>query len=213
MRERGSALPSQMDQNTPREDATNRPLKPARVALINGGREVMALRRLGYEVDGFECNSELVRFANALLEQEGLTRSVQLAPPDTCLSGQVTYDGLIIGWGAYMLIQGRDSRIALLRKMRSRVDDGAPLLLSFFVRSPGARQFFVSNAIGNSLRRLLGRENIELGDALEPEYVHYFTQEEIAGELREGGFVLEYYSEDPYGYAVGIASSKFLNNG
>jgi hypothetical protein len=56
------------------------------------------------------------------------------------------------------------------------------------------------------LRRLRQREKIELGDALEPEYVHYFTQNEIAGELREGGFALQYYGEDPYGHAVGMAS-------
>jgi hypothetical protein len=105
-----------------------------------------------------------------------------------------------------MLIQGRHKRIALLRKMRAQVGTGTPLLISFFFRSPDARQFFVTEMIGNTLRRLLGREMIELGDALEPEYVHYFTQGEIAGELKDGGFVLEYYREEPYGHAVGIAN-------
>lgn len=171
-----------------------------------GGREMVALTRLGYEVHGFECNSELVRAANALLASEGLTASVQVAPPDTCPTFQGTYDGLIVGWGAYMLIQGRDNRIALLRKMRAQVRAEAPLLVSFFFRSPDARRFFVTKAIGNALRRLRQREKIELGDALEPEYVHYFTQNEISGELREAGFALQHYGEVPYGHAVGIAS-------
>jgi hypothetical protein len=170
-----------------------------------GGREVLALRQLGYEVHGFECNSDLVRVANALLRGEATAR-VQFAPPDTCPTFQATYDGLIVGWGAYMLIQGRDHRTALLRKMRAHVGVGSPLLVSFFFRSPEARRFFVTTTVGNALRRLLRRGNIELGDALEPEYVHYFTQEEIAEELREGGFALEYYREDPYGHAVGLAS-------
>ena len=49
-----------------------------------GGREVLALIRLGYEVHGVECNPELVRVANTLLEEQGLPPSVQFAPPDTC---------------------------------------------------------------------------------------------------------------------------------
>jgi len=94
----------------------------------------------------------------------------------------------------------------VLRKMRAQVNSGTPLLVSFFSRSPKAKQFLVSMAVGNSLRRVLGRENLEIGDALEPEYVHYFTQEEITGELRDAGFTLEYYTEVPYGHAVGTAS-------
>lgn len=171
-----------------------------------GGREVLALTRLGFEVHGFECNAELVCVANTLLEEEGLPPSVQFVPPDTCPVGPATYDGLIVGWGAYMLIQGRAKRIALLQSMRSHVRPGTPLLLSFFFRSLTAKRFLVTTAIGNMLRRLLRREEIELGDALEPEYVHYSTREEIAGELREGGFALEHYSEDPYGHAIGIAN-------
>jgi hypothetical protein len=90
--------------------------------------------------------------------------------------------------------------------MRAQVRPGAAILLSFFFRSPSAKRFFVTRAVGNALRRLLGREKVELGDALEPECVHYFTQEEIAGELQDGGFLIDYYSEHPYGHAVGIAS-------
>jgi 2-polyprenyl-3-methyl-5-hydroxy-6-metoxy-1,4-benzoquinol methylase len=171
-----------------------------------GGREVLALIRLGYEVHGVECNPELVRVANTLLEEQGLPPSVQFAPPDTCPAARIAYDGLIVGWGAYMLIQGRAQRVALLRSIRAQVHPGAPLLLSFFFRSPGAKRFFVTTAIGNALRRLLRREQLELGDALEPEYVHYSTRQEIASELHESGFTLEHYSEDQYGHAIGIAS-------
>jgi 2-polyprenyl-3-methyl-5-hydroxy-6-metoxy-1,4-benzoquinol methylase len=182
-----------------------------RLLLIGagGGREVLALRRLGYEVNGFECNSELVRVANTLLNEEGLSASIRFEPPDMCPNSNASrpiYDGLIVGWGAYMLIRGHDKRVAVLRKMRAEVNAGAPLLVSFFSRSPKTKQFLVSMAVGNSLRWVLGRENIELGDALEPEYVHYFSQEEITGELRDAGFMLEYYTEVPYGHAVGIAS-------
>jgi 2-polyprenyl-3-methyl-5-hydroxy-6-metoxy-1,4-benzoquinol methylase len=171
-----------------------------------GGREILALGRLGYEVRGFECNRELVQVANKLLEEEGLCSRVEFAPADTCHDSQAFFDGLIIGWGAYMLIQGRAKRVVLLKSMRAQVRSGAPIFLSFFFRSPNAKRFFVTLTIGNTLRRIMGREKIELGDALEPECVHYFTQEEIAAELQQGGFLIDFYSEQPYGHAVGIAS-------
>lgn len=176
------------------------------VVGAGGGREVLALARRGYEVHGVECNPDLVHAANLLLEREALPPRVLYAPPDTCGEHSAIYDGLIIGWGAYMLIQGRARRVALLQSMRAQVHPGAPVLVSFFFRSPAARRFRVTTAIGNTLRWLLGREGLELGDALEPEYVHYFTKDQITAELQEGGFALECYSEDQYGHVVGTAT-------
>ncbi len=175
------------------------------VVGAGGGREVLALARRGYEVHGVECNPDLVRAGNLLLERQGLPPRIEYAPPDTAPAEGAAYDGLIIGWGAYMLIQGRPRRVALLQSVRAHVNPGAPLLASFFVRSPAARRFRVTTAVGNTLRRVLGREPLELGDALEPEYVHYFTREEIAAELQQGGFALEHYSEDQYGHVVATA--------
>ena len=37
------------------------------VAGAGGGREVLALYKSGYEVDGFECHPELVALANTML--------------------------------------------------------------------------------------------------------------------------------------------------
>ena len=53
-----------------------------------GGREVLALRRLGYEVDGFECDPGLVACANELL---AAGRSLDLKPQTTYLP---TYLGI-----------------------------------------------------------------------------------------------------------------------
>lgn len=170
-----------------------------------GGREVLALTRLGFEARGLECNRKLVEAANRLLAAEKLPPTVQYAPPNTCPSGGTSYDGLVVGWGAYMLIQGRAQRIALLRSMHAQAPPDAPVLISFFSRPASAKRFLIIAAVGNMLRRLLGRERLEPGDDLEPEYVHYFTQEEIATELQEGGFKLVFYDSQPYGHAVGIA--------
>jgi len=176
------------------------------VAGVGGGREVLALHPLGYEVDGFECNPRLVEGANALLKKEGLMPSIQLAPRDGCPDATKIYDGIVVGWGAYMLIQGRKHRIAFLQQLRKQTREGSPVLLSFFYRSGTERRFKVIAAIGNVMRWLLRRERLQRGDDLVPNCVHSFTREEIASELCEGGFQFVFYSTAGYGHAVGIAS-------
>ncbi|NJO96415.1 MAG: hypothetical protein HC764_10650 [Pleurocapsa sp. CRU_1_2] len=51
----------------------------------------------------------------------------------------------------------------------------------------------------------MGGELIEPGDTLVPDYVHYFTKDEIEREFKEAGFELIMYSNDEYGHAVGLA--------
>lgn len=175
------------------------------VGAAGGGREVLALRQLGYEVDGFECNPRLVNFANTLLQEEGTEPNIHVVPRDECLKGTKIYDGIIVGWGAYMLIQERKQRIAFLKQLRAQAQEQAPILLSFYTRSGKARRFKVIAVIANIFRFFLRRIAVQPGDALAPNYVHYFTEEEITDELREGGFTLAYYSTADYGHAVGFA--------
>ena len=62
--------------------------------------------------------------------------------------------------------------------------------------------------IANILRRILKKNRLEFGADLSPNYVRDFKKEEIASELYEGGFKLEFYSNDFCGYAVGIAANQ-----
>jgi hypothetical protein len=172
-----------------------------------GGREVLALQRMSFRVDAWECQPELVAAANALLASEGLEPSVVYAPRSTVPAGQGRYDGLVVGWGSYMLVQGRNSRVALLRALRTRVDEGSPILLSFFTRRSGDSYVRLAAAVAIVVRVLLRREGAQPGDMLEPNFVHRFTQSEIASELAEGGFELKSYVAAPYGHALGLAVS------
>lgn len=177
------------------------------VAAVGGGREVLALRRLGFDADGFECHPGLVSFANELLEKEGLTPDVRCVPRDQFPEDGRSYDGLIVGWGAYMLIQGRRNRVNFLKGLRAKVGDGAPLVVSFFHRaSDQALHLKIVRSSGNFFRSLLRREPLEYGDDLVPDFVHYFSREELAAELAEAGFAMVYYSKKDYGHAVGIAA-------
>jgi hypothetical protein len=110
-----------------------------------GGRELVALIRQGFRVDGFDCAPQFVSHGQALLESlaqeksqsEGQVYQGRLfdALPDTVPDSLGHYDGCILGWAAYSHVQGRENRINLLKQFRSHMDKGAPLLISFKTRS------------------------------------------------------------------------------
>lgn len=179
----------------------------ASIALLGagGGREVLALRRLSYLVDAWECQPEFVDAANALLVAEGHEPTVSYAARNTVPAGSQSYDAVIIGWGAYTLVRGRDARVALLREFRAKVDVGAPLFLSFFARRPKDRRLGITARVGNAVARALEREALEMGDDLDPNFVHWFSQDELVAELNAGGFELTYFRGVPYGHAVALA--------
>jgi hypothetical protein len=180
------------------------------IALMaaGGGREVLALRKMSFQVDAWECQPDLIAAANALLAAEGFEPSVTHAPRSTVPVGTRMYDGLIIGWGSYMLVQGRPRRVALLREFRARVAVGAPILVSFYTRRSGDAYVRLVARVANLGRLLLGRERVQVGDLLEPNYVHRFTEDEIASELADAGFALTSYGAAPYGHAVARATSR-----
>jgi hypothetical protein len=171
-----------------------------------GGREVLALQRLGYQVDGFESHPDLIVTANELLRAEGLDSTVRSIAPDEAPDIETTYGGIIVGWGMYTSIQGRKRRIALLRRLRAQIHPGCPILLSFVYRDGTSRSHKMSVLIANTIRRALRREPAEVGDWLAPLYVHFFTQDEITYELAEGRFDVVHYDTTGYGHAVGMAT-------
>jgi len=168
-----------------------------------GGREVLALLKLGYDADGFECNPRLVECANALLNRQGFTGKVFFAPPDECANTTKIYDGAIVGWGSYMHIQGREQRINFLKALRSKLRKRSPILLSFFHRQD-MNSFKIITGIGNVIKWMARDEYLTEGDCLIPDYAHFFTKEKISMELNKAGFNLKFYSTEDYGHAIGI---------
>ena len=171
-----------------------------------GGREALALSRKGIDVTSFDCNENLVLLASRLAEKEKLSIRMLHAAPSTVPHLNTSFDGFIMGWGAYMHISGSEKRIAFLNNIRQLVQKDAPLLLSFFTRHPDSRRFRYIHRIASTIRTLRRSSiPIELGDTLDDTLDHYFTQEELNDELYAGGFKMIYYNEYPYGHAVALA--------
>jgi len=176
------------------------------VTSAGGGREVLALIDRGFDAIGYEPNAKLCHAGADLLERRGAGPG-RLRPVerDEFPSGTGPLDGVIVGWGGYMLIPGRARRIRFLRDARASLEPGAPLLVSFFDRDLGEGYFAVVAKVANNVRRARRREPVEVGDTLRPNYAHHFTRQEIADELRAGGFEMAYHERRPYPHAVARA--------
>ena len=175
------------------------------LAAAGGGREVIALRQRGIEVEAFESDPGLVRFANDLLGREEMVPDIRSAPWDGCPEFDRECDGIIVGWGAYPHIRGRAKRISFLQDLRSRVIKESPILLSFCLRVESSNYFRGIARTGNVLTCMLRREPIEVGDSLVPNYVHFFTMAEVESEMQEAGFELVSFDKIQGPHAVGRA--------
>jgi hypothetical protein len=176
-----------------------------------GGREAVALARRGVSVDAYECNPALVEYADGLLARLGLPARVRHLPRDEAPAGGGPYDGAIVGWSAYMLIQGRARRVRFLGGLRALVEPGAPLLLSFWTRAETEPRVPGVARTANAVRRILGRPPVEMGDDLFPNYLHHFTEVEVAAEMADAGFsIVRWVPHGPgpreSGWAVGLAT-------
>jgi hypothetical protein len=173
------------------------------VGAAGAGREMIALERAGYAVQGFECAQSLVECGGALLRESGCHGELICAPSGTVPFLQGPFDAAIMGWSGYMYIPLRAQRVKLLRDFRSLLVDRGPLLISFETREACERRMRWSAQAANWIRKVRRAEPVSVGDRLDLGFKHWFNREDVASEMAEAGFELEWYSIDGYGWAVG----------
>jgi len=177
------------------------------VGAAGAGREVIGLAGRGFRADGFDCSPKFFERGRSLCQARGVAANFLFAAPGEVPEEAGVYDGLIMGWGGYIHIAGRERRIRFLREFRKHVKAGGPLLISFLSRSGGSGRVKIPFAVARLVRALrLSREPLEMGDTLAGNWFqHEFTEAEIRHELEQAGFRVEYYSGRFGGHAVGIA--------
>lgn len=186
-----------------------RPGSRVLVAGAGGGREVLALRKSGFEAEGFECSLPLVKASQEIFEELGDPDYLVHCPADCVPVGPATYDALIVGWTVYTHIPTRGRRIRFLQALRQRALPDAPLLISFFVRRASSSDDVLVYRVARfwSFFSRARKEPLEIGDHISyARYAHWFTERELAEELRAAGFrVAHFVEQGEFGYAVGVA--------
>ena len=180
------------------------------VTSAGGGREVLALAERGHQVAGYEPNPALVQAGRRLLAGRELAGAASLdpCPRDRFPPAAPDCDGVVVGWGSYIHLQGRDARVSMLQQARSRLSAGDPLLLSFWLRPSEERYLTLVRRCAAPLRALRGLDPPELGDTMRDTYVHWFTRAEVESELRQAGFDVAHFATEPYAHAVGVAAAR-----
>jgi hypothetical protein len=179
------------------------------VAGAGGGREVLALRKAGFDAEGFECSLPLVRASEQIFERLGESKYLTLCEPDRVPEGPRIYDGLVVGWTVYTHIPTKARRVAFLQALSERALPGSPLLISYFARQSGASDDVLVYRTARLWRFLLRgrREPLEVGDRISyARFVRSFTSDEVEAELRDAGFRSAHHgAEGDLGYTVGVA--------
>jgi SAM-dependent methyltransferase len=170
------------------------------VAGAGGGREVIALARLGHEVTAFDFSTYLTEACRRNLLRAGCSAHVLDAPPNGLPNGLDMYDALWIGRGFYHHIPGRMRRISFLEECRKSLVPGASIFMSdFFTRATHSSFHKRTQFIANICRQVrLEGEKIDLGDWLSICYQHAFTAEEIEQEFLSAGLNLDIFAVTPF---------------
>ena len=114
---------------------------------------------------------------------------------------------VLFGWGGISHVRGRTARVGFLSAIRDLCRDGAPMLISFLSREPQSRRFHTTRSVATAVRRLRRDPSpVELGDAVDGSFDHYFAFDEMATELAEAGFTEQELVRSPYAHIVATAS-------
>jgi hypothetical protein len=180
--------------------------KESKVLVIAAGtgRESFGLKKQGFKTLSFECNHDLREWGNKhIFKGPEIKSLLRNEFPNT----EESLCGAVIGWGSYMLMMGRKNRVFLLKQLAEKLEQGSPVLLSFFLRNPKSFKHHLICLIASFFRVCTLRAPVDVGDELCYEYVHRFTQTELEKELDDAGFELVKFVEAPYPHAVAIKRS------
>jgi len=175
-----------------------------RILLVGsgGGRDLIALHRLGYRVAGVEQVGALVELSRRRAMDRGFTIPVEAGTIQTALPRE-SYDVVIFSLGCYSYLRGSVGRMATLTRLASTLNPGGRVVLSYHPRS-GQRQ------MATTLTRLTSTLSFagwapESGDVFSRDYAapevlrfhHEFAPNEVSRECARAG--LQIVTDEPHG--------------
>ena len=111
------------------------PRAPASILVLAAGkgRELRALQMQGYSVFGVEMDPECLEVARRTTSPIGLLGTIQASFLDiaesTCDLPEMTFEGIIIGWGALTHLSSNKMAVRLFRRLSEQYP-GTPIVMS-----------------------------------------------------------------------------------
>lgn len=148
------ASPDEADEGlTPFEDRVYRHWLPpsGRVLLVGSGagRDLLGLRRLGYDVTGVEQAPDLVEAARTHLNRHGIVAPVTAGFIEAVELDR-EYDAVVFSPSCYSNMRSAASRVAALARLRPHLSPGGRLVISYI-------RFASQHGVAVSLMRLAAR--------------------------------------------------------
>ena len=175
------------------EPFVRRFLKPDDRILVVGsgsGREVIALRRDGYDVEGLEPAAAAAELSRAIMDNAGVQARIRIGGIET-VELHATFDLFIFSWYCYSYIPHRATRVAALRSVRAHLAPGGRVILSYITGEPVAKR--LPFTVAAAAARLTGAGwTPERNDVLgfEPgglHFEHHFAPGEVESEAAAAG--------------------------
>lgn len=170
-----------------------RVLKPDDDILVVGcgtGRDMIALLRAGYQVEGLEPAARAAAMARAMLLKAGLDARLTIGLIEGTTIPKA-FDVFIFSWFCYTYIPQRADRVAVLSAVRERLKPGGRVLISYLPcdRPPRRLPLTLVHLTGTLTRsgwRPEPTDIIELG-ARGLHFEHQFLPGELEDEARAAG--------------------------
>lgn len=168
------------------------------------GRDLVALLRAGYRVEGLEPAAAAAAMARTALLERGLDAPVAIGRIETAPLTK-SWDAVIFSWYAYTYVIGRAARVAALSRVGRHLRPGGRILVSYLPADGRPRR--LPRAITASVARVARSGwSPEATDVIENEgglrYEHQFQPGEFEDEVRAAGLAVLFHEVDVDGRAV-----------
>ncbi|HMH49921.1 MAG TPA: class I SAM-dependent methyltransferase [Candidatus Acidoferrum sp.] len=186
-------------------------LKPEDRILVIGcgsGRDLIALLRLGFRVEGLDVAPRAIALARRMLDGQGLSADLYTGSVET-VAFAGAFDVFIFSWFCYGYIPQTATRIEVLRKVKAHLKPGGRIVICY---NPAERP---ARALPIGLARFAARLTRsdwrpEPGDVVGAvagnrqavHYEHQFWEGELENEARAAGLAVVHHERGEVGTAV-----------
>ncbi len=172
------------------------------------GRDLIALLKLGYRVEGLDVGPRAIALARRILEKEGLSTELHTGPIEAvALPG--SFDVFTFSWFCYGYIPQADTRIGVLRKVKAHLNPGGRVLISYVPAERPSRSLaigltrFAARLTRSDWRPELGDViGRAAGDRQAIHYEHQFLEGELENEASAAGLTVVFHERRDVGTAV-----------